>query len=114
MEVTKHSEGQTRIYELTLDKKDIRILDSGFSEGIVSPVFPTGERFQIFPHPYYFSESFHVLPTDHSTYYIYMGDINVKKVGDLEKLIAEKGRIPIEIPGTIKPINVGYVVLKVA
>ena len=117
MDIKQYSEGGTRIFELTLNKEDIKGLSDSDYQGVVSPYAPNEARFQLFPHPNLFSGAFQILPADPSVYYAYVGDLGIRSYKDLENLINSRDRIPIEMPSSVpdgNPINLGYVVLKVA
>ncbi len=109
-------EGRTRVYELVLTEKEAWDLVSLYAESVASQYLATGERFQLFSNPGHFSKAFNVLSTDPDTYYAYVGGICPKTTEELERLIASKGRIPIEmpspLPGDKRPLNLGYIVLK--
>lgn len=116
MEALEKFNGRERLYELTLDEHDLDILFDLDSQGVCSNYTKSGARFQLFPHPSLFSESFEILPVDSDTYYAYFGDIKIKDYSALESLILSREKIPIEMPSVIsndENINLGYVNIKI-
>lgn len=115
MQIRKHMKGITRHYELTLNKEDAEELLSPDSQGVISPYAKDGVRFHLLPNPSVCSDAFRLMP-DQDGYFAYIGNIKLRGVKDLEKLLQEKGEIPIEMSSTIPdnhPHNIGYVIIKI-
>lgn len=115
MQIKKSIKKNTRYYELTLNKEEAEELLSIDSEGVLSPRAKDGVRFHLFPSLSGSDKAFRLMP-DQDGYFAQIGEISLRWIGDLEKLLNGIGDIPIEIPSSIKgnpPLKTGYVSIKI-
>ena len=122
MDIRQYSEGKTRLFELTLNRKELGDIDSGAVECLVSPRAPAGATFYLYNHQGEIGRAFVADFHDSSGYFIYVG-AESQRAGrdwrewgprDLENAMRSRGRIPIEtmVVGGVE-INPGFVELKV-
>jgi len=107
MEIRK--EGKSS-YELLIGDSDIQQLFVAEAPPLVSPYAQDGCCLWLFPNPSLFSGNFSLMP-DGDGYYAYVGAITIRKPEDLKRLIAFRGKLPIEIPNVVdrRKIRLGYV-----
>ena len=113
MKIRQYVENKTRIFELSLNKKDLEKLSFLDGQGILSPYSPSDARFHLFPQIGKTSDAFQILPTDTTTYYVYV-DVGMKTPEEIGEELS-RSKIPIEMDQIIgnKPINLGYVKFKI-
>lgn len=114
MEIRQYTENKTRIFELSLNEKDLEELSFLDGQGILSPYSLSNARFQLFPKIGNTDDAFRILPIDTTTYYAYV-DVGMKTSREIGEELS-RSEIPIEIDQIIenKPINLGYVRFKIS
>ena len=113
---TLEARGRVRHYTLTLNKnqlEDLAFVDSG--SGVIARCAEDHVGFRLF-HAQKTDKAFRPMPYGTEAYYAYIGDMRIRTVADMVKLLRRHSPMPIEIdsvvPGDRRPINLGYVHFK--
>ena len=116
MRIIQKRLGKTRLFEITLDRRDYLELDSGCPDvGYVVGTSKNGIQFLLFPGAY-ISERFTPMP-ERGSYHATVGlktGFPERQLGDLEEEINKTDKMPIIEETEKRKTNLGYVLLRVA
>ena len=108
--------GKDRHYTITLNKEhlnDLAFVDS--SSGLVCGYAADRTGFILF-HSMNTDDSFRPMPNAGTQYYAYIGDMRIRTIADMVKLLRNNSPMPIHLPSPIPsdptPTTVGYVHFK--